>query len=125
MRRSLLTLKSMIHRPTGGLIAAPGGTMNWDYRYCWLRDSTFTLGALINAGYHDEAQNWRDWLLRAMAEKARRHARLREIGARRQLQYGLMLALALATTPALAQTGSGLADPAARPAPRSIGTWSD
>jgi hypothetical protein len=115
----------MIHRPTGGLIAAPGGAMNWDYRYCWLRDSTFTLGALINAGYHDEAQNWRDWLLRAMAEKARRHARLREIGARRQLQYGLMLALALATTPALAQTGSGLADPAARPAPRSIGTWSD
>jgi hypothetical protein len=44
-----------------------GGGINWDYRYCWRRDSTFALGALINAGYHDEARQWRDWLLRAVA----------------------------------------------------------
>ena len=74
VRRSLITLKALIHRPTGGLVAAPttslpeapGGTMNWDYRYCWLRDSTFTLGALINAGDHDEAACWRDWLVRTI-----------------------------------------------------------
>jgi GH15 family glucan-1,4-alpha-glucosidase len=75
VRRSLITLKALIDRSTGGLVAAPttslpeapGGGMNWDYRYCWLRDSTFALGALINAGYHDEARQWRDWLLRAVA----------------------------------------------------------
>jgi GH15 family glucan-1,4-alpha-glucosidase len=75
VRRSLITLKALIDRSTGGLVAAPttslpeapGGSMNWDYRYCWLRDSTFALGALINAGYHDEALKWRDWLLRAIA----------------------------------------------------------
>jgi GH15 family glucan-1,4-alpha-glucosidase len=75
VRRSLITLKAMIHRPTSGLVAAPttslpeapGGDKNWDYRYCWLRDSTFTLSALVNAGYHDEAERWRDWLLRAVA----------------------------------------------------------
>lgn len=74
-RRSLLTLKSLIHRRTGGLVAAPtfglpevpGGSMNWDYRYCWLRDATFTLTALLNAGYQEEARKWRDWILRAIA----------------------------------------------------------
>jgi GH15 family glucan-1,4-alpha-glucosidase len=75
VKRSLITLRAMIHRPSGGLVAAPttslpeapGGAMNWDYRYCWLRDSTFTLGALLNAGYREEATAWRDWLLRAIA----------------------------------------------------------
>ena len=74
-RRSLITLKAMIHGPTGGLVAAPttslpeapGGKMNWDYRYCWLRDASFTLCALLNAGFHAEATEWRDWLLRAIA----------------------------------------------------------
>ncbi|MGP7797083.1 glycoside hydrolase family 15 protein [Sphingomonas sp. CLY1604] len=75
LRRSLLTLKALIDRRTGGLVAAasmglpevPGGAMNWDYRYCWLRDATFTLTALLNAGFRDEAVRWRDWILRAIA----------------------------------------------------------
>jgi GH15 family glucan-1,4-alpha-glucosidase len=73
--RSQITLKALIYRPTGGIVAAPttslperlGGTRNWDYRYCWLRDATFTLLALMNSGYYDEAKDWRDWLLRAAA----------------------------------------------------------
>ena len=72
--RSLLTLRALVDRRSGGIIAAatlglpeiPGGAANWDYRYCWLRDSTFTLTALLNAGFHDEATRWRDWILRAI-----------------------------------------------------------
>ncbi len=72
---SLLVLKALCYAPTGGLVAAPttslpewaGGVRNWDYRYCWLRDATLTLIALIDSGYLDEAASWRDWLLRAVA----------------------------------------------------------
>ena len=72
---SLVTLKGLTYRPTGGLVAAPttslpeqiGGPRNWDYRYCWLRDATLTLLSLMDAGYYDEAMAWRDWLLRAAA----------------------------------------------------------
>jgi GH15 family glucan-1,4-alpha-glucosidase len=75
VRRSLITLKLLIFKPTGGIIAAPttslpeaiGGRRNWDYRYCWLRDSALTLYALLNAGYREEAEAWRQWLLRAAA----------------------------------------------------------
>ncbi|HEY0993129.1 MAG TPA: glycoside hydrolase family 15 protein [Kofleriaceae bacterium] len=75
LMRSLITLKGLIYAPTGGCVAAPttslpetlGGIRNWDYRFCWLRDATLTLLALMNAGYFDEAAAWRDWLLRAVA----------------------------------------------------------
>jgi GH15 family glucan-1,4-alpha-glucosidase len=73
--RSLITLKALTYKPTGGMVAAattslpeqPGGVRNWDYRYCWLRDATFTLNALLLSGYEDEALAWRAWLLRAVA----------------------------------------------------------
>lgn len=73
--RSLITLKALTYAPTAGLCAAPttslpesiGGPRNWDYRFCWLRDATLTLLALMNAGYYEEARGWRDWLLRAAA----------------------------------------------------------
>ena len=73
--RSLVTLKALIYEPTGGIVAAPttslpelpAGKRNWDYRYCWLRDAAFTLLALMDAGYFEEANAWHEWLLRALA----------------------------------------------------------
>jgi GH15 family glucan-1,4-alpha-glucosidase len=75
VQRSVITLKALTYAPTGGIVAAPttslpewiGSVRNWDYRYCWLRDATFTLLALIHAGYEEEAKAWRGWLLRAVA----------------------------------------------------------
>lgn len=87
VERSLITLKALTYLPTGGIVAAPttslpekrGGDLNWDYRYCWLRDATFTLLALLNAGYINEAAAWESWLLRAAAGDA----------AQMQIMYGL------------------------------------
>jgi GH15 family glucan-1,4-alpha-glucosidase len=75
VKRSLITLKALTYAPTGGIVAAAttslpeqlGGVRNWDYRYCWLRDATFTILALMKLGYQEEARAWRDWLIRAVA----------------------------------------------------------
>jgi GH15 family glucan-1,4-alpha-glucosidase len=91
--RSLLTLKALTFRPTGGIVAAPtaslpeaiGGVRNWDYRYCWLRDATFTLDALLLAGCQDEARAWREWLLRAVAGQPKQMQILYGVGGERRI----------------------------------------
>ena len=91
--RSLITLKALTYTPTGGIVAAAttslpekiGGVRNWDYRFCWLRDATFTLYALLMTGYHDEARAWREWLLRAVAGKASQLNIVYGVGGERRL----------------------------------------
>jgi GH15 family glucan-1,4-alpha-glucosidase len=91
--RSLITLRALIYAPTGGIVAAPttslpehiGGERNWDYRFCWLRDATLTLLAFMNAGYFQEAEAWRHWLLRAMAGSPEQLQIMYGIGGERRL----------------------------------------
>ncbi|MFD2080063.1 Glucoamylase (glucan-1,4-alpha-glucosidase), GH15 family [Actinopolymorpha cephalotaxi] len=98
VQRSLLTLKALTYEPTGGIVAAAttslpediGGSRNWDYRYCWLRDATMTLSALIRSGYDEEAAAWRQWLLRAVAgSPADLQIMYGVAGERRLLEYDL------------------------------------
>ena len=94
VRRSLITLKALTYAPTGGIVAAPttslperiGGVRNWDYRYCWLRDATLTLLALMDAGHYDEASAWREWLVRAVAGSPQQMQIMYGIAGERHLQ---------------------------------------
>jgi len=94
LKRSLITVKALTYAPTGGIVAAPttslpeqpGGPLNWDYRYCWVRDATFTLLALIHAGYHEEAQCWKEWLKRAVAGSFDQLQMLYGVAGERRLQ---------------------------------------
>jgi GH15 family glucan-1,4-alpha-glucosidase len=96
IKRSLITLKALTYSPSGGIVAAPttslpeqpGGSRNWDYRYCWLRDATLTLEALLDNGYRGEAEEWHDWLLRAAAgEPGRLQVMYSVTGERRLTEY--------------------------------------
>lgn len=94
VRRALITLKAMIYRPTGGMIAAPttslpersGRASNWDYRYCWIRDASFTLIALVDAGYSSEAAQWRNWMLRAVSGEPEKMRILYRVDGSRRLE---------------------------------------
>ena len=93
VKRSLITLKALTYAPTGGIVAAVttslpenlGGARNWDYRFCWLRDATFTLLAFVHLGYYEEARAWRDWLTRAVAGSPRQVQILYGVGGERWL----------------------------------------
>jgi GH15 family glucan-1,4-alpha-glucosidase len=93
VKRSLITLKALTYAPTGGMVAAAttslperlGGERNWDYRFCWLRDATFTLLAFMSLGYHEEARAWRDWLIRAVAGSPNQVQIMYGVGGERQL----------------------------------------
>ncbi|WP_219414643.1 glycoside hydrolase family 15 protein [Pseudonocardia nigra] len=98
VRSSLVVLKGLTYAPTGGIVAAAttslpeeiGGARNWDYRYCWLRDATLTLQALLATGYQDEARAWREWLLRAVAAEPMNLRIMYGLhGERRLLEYTL------------------------------------
>jgi GH15 family glucan-1,4-alpha-glucosidase len=97
-RRSLLTLKALTFAATGGIVAAPttslpeqiGGQRNWDYRYCWLRDATFTLHALLDAGYRHEAEAWSEWLRRAVAGSPDKLQIMYGVSGERRLTEGIL-----------------------------------